>query len=435
MDSMIFLYLAFLVALGLLSTRLMKIVRLPNVTGYIIVGILAGPFVFGLLFNGGDFLGAGNLETNPIYAYVDSLSWVSTLALGFIAFSIGSSFKMSALRKVGKRVIVITILESAMASIMVIAALLIAHFVSPESVPLPLLLTLGAIAAATAPAATLMVIKQYRAQGPVVSTLLPVVALDDASALILFAVLFQIAKTLALGGDFDLYQMLLKPFIEIAISLGIGVILGAIVTLMCHIFKSRANHIGWIIFVVFAAVGLYYLFRFEQMGSFELSSLLTCMMAGAIYVNFDKNCGLTFDFLDRFTAPIFMLFFILSGASLDLTVFAREGGYIVIVIALIYLLSRVVGKWIGAFGGAALTRAEAPVKKYLGFCLIPQAGVAIGLASTASSVLGESQAGTEVGAMVLAVILTSTLIYELTGPLVTKAALTKAGEIKRKTVA
>jgi len=431
MDSLIFLYIAFLVALGLLSTRLMKLIHLPNVTGYIIIGILAGPFVFGLLFNGGNFLNAGDAATNPIYSYINSLSWISTIALGFIAFSVGSSFKISTLRKVGKRVIMITILESAFASALVIIALLVAHLIAPDYVSFPLLLTLGAIAAATAPAATIMVIKQYKAHGPVVNTLLPVVALDDASALILFAILFQIAKTIALGGEFDIYQMFLKPFIEIAMSLGMGAILGVVMTQMCKIFKSRANHIGWIIFVVLMSVGLYYLFQLKELGSFELSSLLTCMMAGAIYVNFDKNCALTFDFLDRFTAPIFMLFFIISGASLDLTVFVKDGGYMVIIIALIYLLSRVIGKWLGAFGGAAITKAETSVKKYLGFCLIPQAGVAIGLASTAANILGSSEGKASVGSLVLAVILTSTLIYELIGPSITKVALTRAGEIVR----
>ncbi len=439
------LYVACLLLMGLLSTRLMKVFHLPNVTGYIIAGILMGPFVFGLAFVDWsqihNFSDVANPSLNPIYTYIhgktdgpDYLSWVSSIALGFIAFSIGSSFKLSAIKSVGKRVLWITVLESGLASIVVILGLLIVHFVVPEQVDMPLVLTLGAIAAATAPAATLMVVKQYKAKGPVVSTLLPVVALDDATALIFFAILFQIARTLATRGDFDLYEMLGKPLIEILISLGIGAILGLLMSFATHYFKSRANRVSWAIFSIFASVGLYSLFRLPQCGGFELSSLLMCMMAGAIYCNMGEDSAKVFDFMDRFTAPIYMLFFMISGASLDLTVFSK--GYMVIVIALVYLLCRVIGKWLGAFAGASITHAEPSVKKYLGFTLVPQAGVAIGLATTASTLFGESSNPEikSIGAMIVAVVLTSTLIYELTGPFITKVALTKAGEIKTDSV-
>jgi len=426
MDSFIFLYVAALVLVGLLSTRLMKIIKLPNVTGYIITGIIMGPFVFGLFFNGFDFINAGT-SANPIYTYVERLAWINEAALGFIAFSIGSSFKLSSLKAVGKKVIVITALESLFASLAVIASLLVAYFIAPNSIPLPLVLSLSAIAAATAPAATIMIIKQYKAHGPVTQTLLPVVALDDAAALILFAVLFQIAKTVAVGSAFDPYAMFLKPLLEIVISLGIGSILGLVMSFACHFFRSRANRTGWVLFTVFASLGLYYLFKQSFMGGFELSSLLTCMAAGAMYINFRKDSLKTFEFLDRFTAPIYMLFFILSGAHLNLTVFAGDDGLIVILIAFLYLFFRFVGKWSGAFLGANVTGAEPTVKKYLGFCLVPQAGVAIGLATSASNLF----AGTnpELGAMIVAVILSSTLVYELIGPIVTKTALQKAGEI------
>ncbi len=430
MDGFIFLYVAGLFLAGLLITRLMKLVRLPNVTGYIITGIIMGPFVFGLFFNGFDFLNANNAEISPIYRYVSSLSWVNNVALGFIAFSIGSSFKLSALKKVGKRVILITIFESLFASIAVLLALLAFHFAFPETIPFPLVLTMAAIAAATAPAATLMVIKQYKAKGPVVDTLLPVVALDDASALILFAVLFQIAKTVALGGAFSVYEMLAKPFIEILISVGLGAIFGFLISFCCRYFKSRANRLTFVIFIIFSAVGLYYLFKLPELGSFELSSLLTCMVAGAIYCNMREDSSIVFSFMDRFTSPIYMLFFVLSGASLDLTIFASKNGLLILLTALIYALSRVIGKWFGAFFGAEIGKAEPQVKKYLGFCLVPQAGVAIGLATTAGSVLSSS--GSSIGALIVAITLTSTLIYELTGPFITKAALTKAGEIARE---
>lgn len=426
MEPFIFLYIAALVLVGLLSTRLMKIIKMPNVTGYIVAGILMGPFVFGLFFNGFDFVNAGT-AANPIYRYIETLSWVNSAALGFIAFSIGSSFKTSTLKAVGKKVLVITVLESALASLSVIAILLIVYFIFPDKIPLPLVLSLSAIAAATAPAATIMVIKQYRAHGPVSQTLLPVVALDDAAALILFAILFQIAKTVANGGGFDAYAMFAKPLLEIIISLAIGLVLGLVISFACKFFISRANRTGWVLFTVFAALGFYYLFKQDFMGSFELSSLLTCMAAGAVYVNLRPDSIRTFEFLDRFTTPIYMLFFILSGAHLNLTIFAGDNGLIVIVLASLYLLFRFAGKWAGAFAGAAITHAEPTVKKYLGFCLVPQAGVAIGLATTAGNIL--SSTNPELGSMIIAVILSSTLVYELFGPIITKTALQKAGEI------
>lgn len=422
----IFAYVAILLLAALLSTRLMKIVKLPNVTGYIITGIIMGPFVFGLLFNNFSFEG---IKESPIYSYVDKISWVSTVALGFIAFSIGTSFKLKVLKSVGKRVIVITILEASCASICVIASLVIAHFLFPDNVSWELVLTLGAIAAATAPAATLMVIKQYNAKGPLVDTLLPVVALDDAAALILFAILFQIATAVAGGGDFSFYAMLIKPFIEIAISLAIGTALGFFIGFMNRFFKSRNNRLIWCIFSVFASLGIYMLFKYPQMGGFELSSLLMCMMAGAIYTNMCKDSNRTLDVMDRFTSPIYMMFFVLSGASLDLSIFFNKNGLVVVAIAGIYVIFRVIGKWVGAYLGAVSTKSDDNIKKYLGFTLIPQAGVAIGLATTASKLFGAKEETALAGSLIIAIILTSTLIFELSGPLVSKWALTKAGDI------
>ena len=424
----IFIYLAILLLAALLSTRIMKLVKLPNVTGYIITGIIMGPFVFGLFFNHFTY---DNIQESIIYNYVNRLGWVSQVALGFIAFSIGTSFKYSTLKSVGKRVIIITILEAVAASVFVIVALLIAHFINPEVIPLSLVLTLGAIASATAPAATLMVIKQYNARGPLVNTLLPVVALDDAAALILFAILFQVATNVTGNDSFSVYNMLLKPIIEILISLGIGAVLGIFISLINKLFKSRNNKLVLCIFVVFSAVGLYILFKQPFMGSFELSSLLICMMAGAIYTNLAKDSNRTLDILDRFTSPIFMMFFVFSGASLDLSIFFNENGLIVLIIAAIYIVFRVAGKYLGALSGAYITRCEPQVKKYLGLTLIPQAGVAIGLATTASSLFKDYADPTlqQTGALIIAIILTSTLIYELVGPLVSKYALKKASEI------
>lgn len=422
-----FAYVAILLFVALLSTRLMRILKLPNVTGYIITGIIMGPFVFGLLFNNFTY---ENIKGSLIYQSVNDLKWVSSAALGFIAFSIGTSFKRNVIKALGKRVIVITILEALGASLFVIAALLTAHFLFPEYVSLELALTLSAIASATAPAATLMVIKQYQAKGPLVDTLLPVVALDDAAALILFAVLFQLASAIA-GGTISIYAILVKPLLEILISIGLGIVLGLLISAMSHFFKSRNNRLIWCIFSIFAALGFYYLFKADFMGGFELSSLLICMMAGTIYTNLVKESNRTLDVMDRFTSPIYMMFFVISGASLDLSVFFNKDGLIVISIAAIYLIFRVVGKWLGAYTGASITRCEPLVKRYLGFALIPQAGVAIGLSTTANQLFSANPATQRAATLILAIILTSTLIYELIGPMCAKFAFNKAGEIPK----
>ena len=429
MDFSIFAYVAILLLVALLSTRLMRVIKLPNVTGYIITGIIMGPFIFGLLFN--NFSLDGIKENGIIYGFVDKISWVSTVALGFIAFSIGTSFKRQTIKALGKRVIVITVLEALGASILVIAALIVAHFIFPQYVSWQIVLTLSAIASATAPAATLMVIKQYNARGPLVNTLLPVVALDDAAALILFAILFQLASALS-GGTITVYTILVKPILEIIISLAVGVVLGLLISLMNGWFKSRNNRLIWCIFSVFAALGIYYLFKSEMMGKFELSSLLICMMAGAVYTNMTKDSNRTLDVMDRFTSPIYMMFFVISGASLDLTVFFNGDGLLVVAIAAVYIIFRVIGKWSGAYVGASITRCEPQVRKYIGFALVPQAGVAIGLATTAYRLFNSPTAPEELqraGALILAIVLTSTLVYELIGPMVAKFALTKAHEI------
>ena len=429
MDFSIFAYVAILLLVALLSTRLVRILKLPNVTGYIVTGIIMGPFVFGLLFNNFTYDG---IKESIIYQHVNTINWVSTVALGFIAFSIGTSFKKATIKALGKRVLIITALEALGATLLVLIVLLILHFIFPQYISIELVLTLAAIASATAPAATLMVIKQYQARGPLVDTLLPVVALDDAAALILFAIFFQIANTFASGVPLSIYTVLLKPLIEIAISLVSGLVIGLFISFMNRFFKSRNNRLIWCIFSVFAALGIYMLFKSPALGGFELSSLLTCMMAGTIYTNFVSDSNRTLDVMDRFTSPIYMMFFVISGASLDLTIFFNRNGLIVACIAATYVLFRVIGKWLGAFTGASITRCEDKIKKYLGFALIPQAGVAIGLATTAYTLFNKNPDTALAGSLILAIILTSTLIYELIGPMVAKFALNKAGEIPKE---
>ncbi|MCQ2537243.1 MAG: cation:proton antiporter [Lachnospiraceae bacterium] len=391
MSLNILTYLAIAIILCLLVSKLMKIVKLPNVTGYLIVGLIFGPYVLKLFPAG----------------IIEELSIIPQVALGFIAFSIGSEFKISYLKKVGKAPIVIAILESLFAVLVVDFVLIITGHDVPFS------LCLGAIAAATAPAATLMVVKQYRAKGPVTETLLPVVALDDATALMCFSISVAIAKAIASGGSDSILMTIVKPIAEIVLSILLGGFMGFILRLLTKWFTGRGNRISAAIAITFACIGLG-----DILG---LSSLLICMGMGAVYANTSREADKVFELTDRITPPIFMLFFFLSGADLDISILPKVG-----LIGAIYIVFRVVGKLLGAGLGAKLSKAPKVVQKYLGLTLTPQAGVAIGLATTAMSVVPEY------GQKIRTVILCGTVIYELTGPVITKLALKKAGEIQEE---
>lgn len=384
----IFIYLAFALLIALLSSKLMKKVKLPNVTGYLIVGLIVGPHCLKLIPSD----------------VVDALSFIPQIALGFIAFSIGAEFKLSYLKKVGKSPIIIAICESVFAVIVVDAALIL-FGVDPAFA-----VVLGAIAAATAPAATLMVVKQYKANGPVTNTLLPVVAIDDAVALMCFGLSVAIAKAMEAEGDFSLFKTIGEPVIEIVGALGMGAVLGLAFKFLIKWFTGRGNRLGITYAMVFLCVGI--------CDSLGWSSLLACMAMSAVLVNTSKECDAVFEQTDRMTPPIFVLFFFLSGAELDLSILPSVG-----LIGIIYVIFRVLGKFFGAWFGAKISKAQKVVSKYLGFMLIPQAGVAIGLATTSMTVVPEH------GAQIRTIILCATLIYELTGPVITKIALKKAGEI------
>jgi len=410
------LCIALALFVGLLSSRLMRILRLPNVTGYLIAGIIFGPFVLGKYI--------GGWSTSNPQTSINAVKWISEIALGFIAFTIGCSFKKEALNRVGKKVIIITLCEALGGAIVTIGALLIARIFLGNKLPIALILTFGAIACATAPAATLMVIRQYKAKGPVVDTLIPVVAFDDAVALIAFAVLFSIAKTLSSNTSLNIMDVLVWPIVEIVVSLTLGALLGFLITLGFRFFKSRANRSILIICAVFFVVGLTMLSKTYNW-KVSFSSLLACMMIGAIFINFRSDAGRTLERIDGMTPPLYMLFFVISGASLDITIFGSKGALTLVIIALVYVFARCAGKWVGAYMGSKTTHAGETVQKYLGFTLFPQAGVAIGLATTANQAFPDSQQAS----LVLAVILTATIIYELVGPVVTKISLKKAGEI------
>ena len=386
----VLLYLSMLLFGGLLCGRLVKQIKLPNVTGYLLAGLILGPRVLGLV----------PAET------VTSLGLLSDLALGFIAFSIGGEFKLSYFKRVGATPVVIAALEALGASVVVTLAVLC------TGVGLPMALILGAIASATAPAATIMVIKQYKAKGPVTETLLSVVAIDDAAALILFgfAVSTVTAITHGSSGGSLLYSIL-SPFLEILISAAIGTALALLSAFLLRYFKKDSNILIIACAGIFGSVGLAAL-----LGG---SPLLTCMFFGAVFVNAYRRADKVLKLADSVTSPIYLLFFAVSGAGLNLSIIPQIG-----VIGVVYVLTRVVGKMAGASLGATLCRAPASVRKFLGPALIPQAGVAIGLTLVAQQVVPEQ------AQIVRAVVLCGTFIYEIIGPAVTKFTLSKAGEIQ-----
>lgn len=396
---------------GLLMTRAFKPFKLPAVTAYLIAGVFIGPYCIGALHIEG--LGFTTMDE------VSILSLVSQVALGFIAFSIGNEFRLSDIKKIGKQAFVIGIFQALTATVFVDLALLAVHFVMPDKLTLPQVLTLGAIATATAPAATLMVVRQYKAKGPLTNLLLPIVALDDAVGLIVFAVSFGIAKTLV-NGTVDLISIIVNPMIEIICSLALGAFMGWLLTQLEKMFNSNTNRLNMTIAFVFMTVSL-------SMMEFEIgpvhigfSSLLVCMMLGTIFCNI---CPLSADLMestDKWTSPLFALFFVISGAELELSVFADLA---IVGIGIVYILFRCLGKYTGTLVSAKATHCSPNICKYLGITLFPQAGVALGMCTTAME-LGDQ------GNLIRNITLFAVLVYEIFGPLMTKMALTAAGDIQ-----
>lgn len=396
---------------GLLMTRLFKPFKLPSVTAYLIAGVLIGPYCLGAFgFNGIGFNSADS---------VSRLSLVSEVALGFIAFSIGNEFRLEELKKTGKQAFVIGIFQALAATLMVDIALIGIHIAMPDVISKAQALTLGAIATATAPAATLMVVRQYKANGPLTKLLLPIVALDDAVGLIVFAVSFGIAKTLV-SGTVDVISILVNPIIEIVCSLLLGAVMGVILTLLEKLFNSNTNRLNLTIAAVFLTASISML-EFSIGGiHIHFSSLLTCMMLGTIFCNI---CPLSHDLMgasDKWTSPLFALFFVISGAELELSVFTSLS---IVLIGVVYIITRCIGKYIGTFISAKATKCSPQICQYLGITLFPQAGVALGMCTTAM------QLGSE-GALIRNITLFAVLVYELFGPVFTRMALTAAGEIK-----
>jgi len=395
---------------GLMLSRVAKLAKLPAVTAYLVTGILIGPYVLGKL----GVPGLGFISMTDVENY----SIISDVALGFIAFSIGNEFRLGQLKKTGKQATVIGIFQAVFTTLLVDAILLCVHFAMPDKLSLPATLVLGAVASATAPAATLMVVRQYKAKGPLTDILLPIVALDDAVGLVLFAISFGIAKAL-IAGSVSIISIILEPVIEVVASILLGAIMGFLITFFERFFHSRSKRLAMSVAFVFLTVALS-MISFTVSGiHVAFSPLLVCMMLGTIFCNCCEFSEELMDRLDRWTAPLFILFFVISGAELELSVFTDIA---IVLIGIIYIFARSAGKYGGAFISSKAVKCDNNIVKYLGITLLPQAGVALGMAIKAHTLGPE-------GAIVANITLFAVLIYELVGPLLTKISLQKAGEI------
>ncbi len=408
----IFMSLSIALLSGLLLSRVAKKVKLPAVTAYLVAGVLIGPFILGSL----NIPGIG-ITTEQI----EGFGIISDLALGFIAFAMGNEFRLAQLKEIGKQATVIGVLQALFTTVVVDAVLIGLHFLMPDKLSLSAAIVLGSVATATAPAATLMVVKQYKAKGPVTDILLPVVALDDAVGLVVFAVSFGIAKSISLG-KVDVLSVILEPLLEVVLSLGLGFISGLLFTLCERYFHSRSKRMAVSVTFVMMTVAVSCL-KFDIGGiHIGFSSLLACMMLGTVFCNMCEVSEELMDRADRWTTPILILFFVISGAELELSVFAD---WAVVVVGIVYIISRSFGKYFGANISAKMMKCDPNIVKYLGITLLPQAGVALGMAIKAIE-LGPD------GAVVRNITLFAVLIYEIVGPYLTKIALTKAGDIKEE---
>ena len=405
----IFLSLSVALLAGLLLSRLAKKVQLPAVTAYLVAGVLIGPFVLGKIGIPGLGITSDQIE---------GFGLISDLALGFIAFSMGSEFRIAQLKKIGKQATFIGVFQALFTTLVVDAALIVLHLIIPETFTLESAIVLGAVATATAPAATLMVVKQYKAKGPVTDILLPVVALDDAVGLVVFAISFGIARSLG-AGSINAMSVILEPILEVVLSLALGFVMGLLFTLCEKYFHSRSKRMAVSVTFVMMTVALSSM-SFE-IGTVHIgfSSLLACMMLGTVFCNICEVSEELMERADRWTTPVLILFFVISGAELELSVFAD---IMVVVIGAVYIISRSLGKYFGAGISAKMAKCNPNVVKYLGITLLPQAGVALGMAIKAIELGPE-------GAIVRNITLFAVLIYEIVGPFLTKVALTKAGDI------
>ena len=412
-NGLILISLSIALLSGLLLSRLAKLIKLPAVTAYLVAGVLIGPYVLGAF----EVKGLGIVTEE-----LEFLKIVSEIALGFIAFAMGNEFRISHLKKIGKQATIVGIFQAVITCLLVDIVLIIVALTT-DVLSLEAAIVLGAIATATAPAATLMVVKQYKAKGKLTELLLPVVALDDAVGLVIFAISFGVAKSIG-AGNVEILNIILEPLLEVILSLALGFVIGLIFNEVEKHFQSRSKRIAVVVTFVMLAVGLSSLkFNVAMFGThihIGFSSLLTCMMLGTVFCN---KCDVSDELMrraDRWSSPILILFFVISGAELELTVFKE---FAIVIVGIIYIIARSAGKLLGAGVSAKAAKCDKNIVKYLGITLLPQAGVALGMALQATQ-LGES------GNIVRNITLFAVLVYEIVGPFLTKVALTKAGDIQ-----
>ena len=395
---------------GLMLSRLTRLIHLPAVTAYLVAGLLLGPFCVGALQVQG--LGFNSL------AQVETFKIVSQTALGFIAFSMGNEFRLKQLKAMGKSAIIIGILQAVITTIVVDIALIALHLCFPTMISIPCAITLGAIASATAPAATMMVVRQYKADGPMTRLLMLVVAIDDAVGLLLFSVSFGIANALA-SGAVSILAVVVEPIVEIVLSLALGAVMGWLLHRVEKFFHSRSKRMTISIAFVMLTVGLSMLeFKVGPVNC-GFSLLLVCMMTGTIFCNVCPTSEELMERVENWTMPLNVLFFVLSGAELDLNVLAQP---VTLIVGVVYIIARSLGKYYGAASSCSMTHQPKPIVSHLGITLLPQAGVALGMAMTAATLAD--------GALARNVVLFSVLVYELVGPALTKRSLTAVGEIR-----
>lgn len=405
----VFLSLSIALLAGLVLSRFVKKLHLPAVTAYLIAGVLIGPCVLGQIGIPGIGITAEQ---------IDGFGLVSELALGFIAFAMGNEFRLPQLKKIGKQATIIGVFQAIFTTIVVDCVLILIHLANPAFLTLRAAIVLGAVATATAPAATLMVVKQYKAKGPVTDILLPVVALDDAVGLVVFAISFGIARALS-AGEVSILSVILEPLLEVVLSLLLGFVMGLLFHFCERFFHSRSKRLAVSVTFIMLTVAISNL-EFEAQGiHITFSSLLSSMMLGTVFCNISDLSEELMDRVDRWVTPVLILFFVISGAELDLLVLKNGGA---VLVGLIYIVARSIGKYFGAGISARMCKCSPNIVKYLGITLLPQAGVALGMANKAVE-LGAD------GEIVRNITLLAVLVYEIIGPFLTKLALTKAGDI------
>ena len=384
----VILKLGILLVTGILGGRAAKRLALPDVTGYLVAGLLLGPSLLNII--------------TPDDA--GSFAAINEVALAAIAFSIGSEFIIKDMKKLGKNIIIISTAQVMGAVLCVFGVM---YFIFGQDFVFSLII--ASMSAATAPAATIMVIRQYKTYGPLTKTILPVVAIDDAMGIMIFGIAMSIAHIYMGDSEQSFIQMASRPFIEIIGSLLLGFVIGFILTKVAKKSKSKEELLSISLAAIAISIGIANLLN--------LSALLTCMMLGATLVNLMKKSKRVFDTINNFTPPVYLLFFTIAGAGLDLRVLAQVG-----LLGIGYIIARALGKIIGATLGARAVNADPVVQKYLGFTLLPQGGISIGLSILVAQQLPEYSVA------ITTVIMFSVFVYEISGPIFAKIALNKAGE-------